>query len=138
MKPKKIWANLGVNDVQKTQEFYEKLGFKINGKPTKELISFLVGEDDFILHFFEKKRLKDSLEGEISDLKKGNEIMFSLSAETKQEVDNWLDEVKNLGGEIHFNPQKDKKKLYDENDFYVLVFSDLDGHKFNVFFNPNN
>ncbi len=30
----------------------------------------------------------------------------------------------------------DKKKVYDENGFYILVFSDLDGHKYNLLFNP--
>ena len=136
MKPKKIWANLAVNDVQKTQEFYQKLGFKLNGKPTKELVSFFFGDGEFIIHFFEKERLKESLEGELSDLKKGNEIMFSLSAESKAQVNKWLSEIKDAGGKILFDPRKDKKKLYDENDFFVLVFADPDGHKFNVLFNP--
>ncbi|WP_026449436.1 VOC family protein [Aequorivita capsosiphonis] len=138
MKPKKIWANLGVNNVKKTQEFYENLGFRINGKPTSELISFLVGDGDFIIHFFKNEELKSSLEGEISDLNKGNEIMFTLSAESKTEVNEWINEVENAGGKIVFDPRKDKKEMYEENGFYVLVFSDPDGHKFNVFYNTNN
>lgn len=40
---------------------------------------------------------------------------------------------KKVGGTIHFDPQKDHKDLYDKNEFYTCVFSDLDGHKFNVF-----
>lgn len=138
MKPKKIWSNLGVTNVKKTQEFYEKLGFKINGKPTNELVSFMVGDNDFIIHFFKNERLKSSLEGEVSDLKKGNEIMFTLSAESKSEVNEWISEVENAGGTIVFDPRKDNKKMYDENGFYVFVFSDLDGHKFNVFYNTKN
>lgn len=135
MKPKTIWANLAVKDIEKTKEFYSELGFKLNGSPTKELVSFLFGEDDFVIHFFDKERLKSSLEGEIADLNQGNEIMFSLSAETSSEVDEWISVIIRIGGTIHFNPQTDKKELYDENGFYVLVFSDLDGHKFNVFCN---
>ena len=69
MKPEKIWANLAVNDIQRTRSFYLKLGFRLNGSPTKELVSFLVGDADFVIHFFEKERFKSSLEGEISDLK---------------------------------------------------------------------
>lgn len=137
MKPKKIWANLGVDNVQRTKEFYSKLGFKPNGKPTNELVSFLVGDDDFIIHFFEKERLKSSLEGKIADPNNGNEVMFTLSAENKSEVEKWIIAVENAGGTICFDPRKDKKELYDENGFYVFVFSDPDGHKFNVFFNPN-
>ncbi len=43
MKPKKIWSNLGVSDLDRTTKFYNALGFKPNGKHsvTKELTSFL-------------------------------------------------------------------------------------------------
>lgn len=87
MQPKKIWANLGVENIGRTQEFYQKLGFKLNGNPANDLVSFLFGDDEFVIHFFEKERLKTSLEGEISDLNQGNEIMFSMSAESKEEFD---------------------------------------------------
>lgn len=138
MNTKKIWANLAVNDVERTWEFYLKLGFKPNCPPsTKELASFVVGDDDFVIHFFEKDRFKSSVEGGIADLNEGNEIMFTLSAESKDEVNKWVEEVKKAGGTIFFDPQKDQKELYDENGFYVCVFSDPDGHKFNVFFNSN-
>jgi uncharacterized protein len=60
MKPRKIWANLGVENIERTQEFYLTLGFKQNGIPTKDLVSFLFGEEEFIIHFFEKEKLKSS------------------------------------------------------------------------------
>jgi len=56
MKPKKIWSNLGVSNLDRTAKFYNALGFKPNGKysTTKELTSFLVGDNDFVMHFFLK------------------------------------------------------------------------------------
>ena len=56
MKPKKIWSNLAVSDLERTTKFYNQLGFKPNGKHsvTKELTSFLVGDDNFVMHFFFK------------------------------------------------------------------------------------
>ena len=137
MIPKKIWANLGVENVERTQEFYLALGIKQNGMPTNDLVSFLFGEDEFVIHFFEKEKLKTSLEGEVVDLDQGNEIMFTLSAESKQEIHDWLDTVKKLGGSIRYDPRKDSKKFYDENGFYVGVFADLDGYLFNLFCNLN-
>ena len=52
MKPKKIWSNLAVSDLAKTTKFYSELGFKPNGKHsvTNELTSFLVGDDNFVMH----------------------------------------------------------------------------------------
>lgn len=137
MKPGKIWANFGVENIERTKEFYQKLGFKLNDNPTKDLVSFLFSDEDFIIHFFEKERLKTSLEGEIADLSKGNEIIFSLSAKTKNEFDSWISEIKEAGGKIIFDSNKDRKKFYDENGYYVCVFADPDGHKFNLLYTDN-
>ncbi|MDN3689778.1 VOC family protein [Cyclobacterium jeungdonense] len=137
MNPKRIWANLAVADVERTKEFYLNLGFKLNGRPSNELVSFFFGEGDFIIHFFEKKRLKLSLEGEVADVSQGNEVMFSLSVESKEEFDQWIAEIKKSGGKISFDSNNDRKKFYDENGFYVCVFADPDGHKFNLLYNAN-
>ena len=53
MKPKKIWANLAVNDLEKTSKFYSALGFKSNGNGA-ELTSFSFGKDAFVINFFTK------------------------------------------------------------------------------------
>ncbi|MEP7196512.1 MAG: VOC family protein [Saprospiraceae bacterium] len=127
MKAKKIWANLSIEDLDRTTKFYTELGFKSNGA-SKELTSFLVGENDFIIHFFFKDKLKSSFKGEIADLKNGNEIMFTLSATSKEEVDDWQKEVKTAGGRIISNAEEFGK------GYYGFVFTDPDGHKFNVFY----
>ncbi len=127
MKTKKIWANLGVEDLERTTKFYTELGFKPNGA-SKELTSFFVGEDDFIIHFFLKNILKSNVKVELADLRNGNEVIFTLSAESKEEVDNWEKEVKKAGGKIISNAEE------FGNGYYGFVFSDPDGHKFNVFY----
>lgn len=100
-------------------------------------MSFLFSDDEFVIHFFEKEKLKTSLEGEISDLSQGNEIIFTLSAESKDEFDKWVEEIKKAGGVIFFDSNKDRKEFYDENGYHVCVFADPDGHKFNLFYNDN-
>lgn len=137
MKPKNIWANLGVENIQRTKEFYQSLGFQLNGTPAKDLVSFFFGADKFIIHFFDKKRLKTSMEGALVDATKENEIMFSLSAQSKDEYDNWIKEIKEAGGTIFFDSNKDRKEFYDTNGFYVCVFADPDGHKFNLLYSKN-
>jgi uncharacterized protein len=90
MKTKMIWANLAIKDIARTTKFYTDLDFNpntLNNDP--ELASFLVGENEFVMHFFLEDRFKSGLMGEISDTKKGNEILFSLSAKSKDEVDQW-------------------------------------------------
>lgn len=128
MKTNKIWANLGVEDLARTTKFYSELGFKPNGTST-ELTSFMFGEDNFIIHFFIKERFKWAVNDEIADLKQGNEIIFSLSAESVDEVHQWLLNVKNAGGRIFAEPQNFEKG-------YFFGFTDPDGHKFNVLYWP--
>src|ERR1700733_429345 len=129
MRPTKIWANLAAEDVKRTWDFYNKLGFKRNqGHDNgKEIASFLIGDDDFVVHFFQKDTLLESMKGNIADLSKGNEVMFTLWADSKKEADAWAQEVRNAGGIIFSEPAE-----FGE-DYYGFGFSDRDGHKWNVF-----
>ncbi len=128
MNPKKIWSNLAVSDLERTTKFYTELGFKPNGKPNSELTSFLFGEDDFVIHFFLKDVLKKSIKGNIADAQNANEILFTLSAESKAQVDNWAREVESAGGKIISSPEE-----FGEG-YYGFVFVDPDGHRFNIFY----
>ena len=75
MKPKKIWANFGVSDLERTTKFYADLGFKSNGA-SNDLTSFFVSEDNFIIHFFLKEVLKTNTSLDLVDPEKENEIIL--------------------------------------------------------------
>ncbi|EJL65593.1 VOC family protein [Flavobacterium sp. CF136] len=127
MNPKMIWSNLAVSDLERTTKFYTELGFKPNGK-SNELTSFLIGKNDFVMHFFLKDILKTSIKGEIIDSQVSNEVIYTLSAESKDQVDDWAKEVESAGGKIISEPEEFGK------GYYGFVFADPDGHKFNVFY----
>lgn len=128
MNPKMIWANLAVSDLERTTKFYTDLGFQPNGTPNAELTSFLVGADRFVVHFFLKDALKPAMKGEIADAQTANEIIFTLSAGSKDQADAWAKEVEQAGGKIVSPPETFGK------EYYGFVFADPDGHKFNVFY----
>ncbi len=127
MNPKKIWSNLAVSDLDRTTKFYTELGFKSNGS-SKELTSFLIGENDFVMHFFLKDILKINIKGEITNSQNSNEVVFTLSAESINQVNNWAKEVQSAGGKIISQPEE-----FGEG-YYGFLFADPDGHKFNVFY----
>ncbi|GAA0560238.1 VOC family protein [Chitinophaga japonensis] len=127
MKTKKIWANFGVRDLERTTAFYKELGFKHNGA-SDQLTSFFFGEENFIIHFFLKDALEPGMKGQIIDTKAGNEIIFTLSADSKEAVDSWEKEVRQAGGTIVSMPEEFGK------GYYGFVFADPDGHRFNVFY----
>lgn len=125
-----IWANLAVANLERTQKFYMELGFKPNNPHTSnELVSFFFGENEFVIHFFLKNIIERNLKTmNFGDPQDSNEIIFTLSADNKTQVDDWAQEVKNAGGTIISEPES-----FGEH-YYGFVFADPDGHKFNVFF----
>jgi len=130
MKTKQIWANLPIADLERTTKFYEELGFKSdNSVKSNELISFSFGENNFIINFFLKDILESNTKMKFSDLKTGNEIIFSLSAGSKEEVTEWVKTIEDAGGMITTPP-------YKIEEGYTFGFSDPDGHAFNVLYWP--
>ncbi|WP_228427965.1 VOC family protein [Chryseobacterium oncorhynchi] len=129
MKPKMIWANLAVDNLERTQKFYTDLGFKPNNpNSSNELVSFFVGEKDFVIHFFLKNILETNVKNvKFGDSQNANEIIFTLSAESKEQTDLWAEEVEKAGGKLISPPES------FGNNYYGFVFADPDGHKFNVF-----
>ncbi|HEY9341254.1 MAG TPA: VOC family protein [Hanamia sp.] len=125
MKAKKIWGNFSVKDAKRTNQFYRELGFTPN-KPNNDpkLASFLFGDDDFVIHFFEQGSQID--EYLTSGSNTTSEIIFTLSAETEEEVKEWAEKVKNAGGIIFQEVGR------DETNHYGFSFADPDGHRFNV------
>lgn len=126
MTTKSIWANLGVSDLERTSKFYSELGFKPNSTHnSKELTSFFFGMDNFTIHFFIADKFNADNNGKMPDLNQGSEVVFSLSAENKDEVDTWVKKVKEVGGKIFQEPTAFEIG-------YFFGFTDPDGHKFNV------
>lgn len=128
MHPKKIWANLGVSDLQRTTTFYSALGFTSNDGSSQHC-SFFFGETNFIIHFFLKEILQSNINSALVDPSKENEVIFSLSAANKAEVEAWVEKVRLAGGTII-------TKLANFEQGWYFVFADPDGHKFNVLYWP--
>ena len=129
MKSKKIWANYSVKDVKRTNQFYTQLGFTPNNPNNyPRLASYLFGDDDFVIHFFEQGSRIDEY---LTSGSNTSEIIFTVSAETEAEVNEWAEKVKNAGGNIL------QKVRRDENNYYGFAFADPDGHKFNVLLMDN-
>lgn len=124
MKSKKIWANFSVKDAKHTSEFYTQLGFiptPYNNDP--KLASFLFGEHNFVIHFFEQGTKIDDY---LSPTFPGNEIIFTLSAASESEVNEWKNRVRKAGGTISHETER------NGSDYYGFTFADPDGHKFNI------
>ncbi|MFD1166822.1 VOC family protein [Sphingobacterium daejeonense] len=129
MKSSMIWANFSVKNADRSREFYNKLGLTPNGPNNDpKLASFKFGKDNFVIHFFQEESIKEFLPPWENS---NNEIIFTLSAETKNEVEEWYKKVVDAGGIIIKEPIRDKE------GYFGFVFSDPDGHRFNVLLMDN-
>lgn len=130
MKSKLIWANFSVKDAERTNEFYTQLGFTANGSLEShlKLASFFFGDHNFVIHFFEQGT---GIDNYFPSGAKTDEIVFTLSAETEAEVQEYEAKVRKAGGAIF------QKLGRDENNYYGFAFADPDGHKFNVLLMDN-
>jgi len=128
MRQKLNLITLGVNDLERSLDFYEKgLNWKKSKSSTDNLVLLPLG--GIVLALYPRKLLAQDVTVE-DDVTGFSGITFSFNAKSELEVDEVIDEVKNLGAEIVKTPQKVFWGGYSG------YFKDPDGHLFEVAFNP--
>jgi uncharacterized protein len=122
-----IFVNLPVKDLNKTVEFFTKLGFIFNPQFTDENATcMIVGKDIFVMLLVEKF-FKTFTKKEISDTTKNTEAIVALSAQSREEVDQMMEKVVNAGGKEARDPQ-------DHGWMYGRSFEDINGHLWEIFY----
>lgn len=124
-----IWLNLPVKDLEKAKAFYLAIGFENNPGPgnSEMSASFRIGRHHFILMLFQEKVFEGFTKTSISDTSKGAEMLVSISAASKEEVDSLQQKAVQAGG-VAYAPAG------GANGMYGCGFSDPDGHRWNVLF----
>ncbi len=126
---KDIWLNLPVKNVKRSKEFYAQLGFRFNlqNGDTDHSACLLVGEKNTVVMLFEELVFSTFIKSEIANASQSAELLMSISAESKEEVDEMAKKVKLAGGTVFSEPG-------GEGWLYGMAFSDLDGHRWNMLF----
>jgi len=126
---KEIWVNLPVANVDRSVEFFTKMGFEKNERfPfTETMASFFIGEKSrFVMMLFRNDVLAGFSGNKVSDTAKGTEVLFSIDAESPAEVDEMLQKAANAGGTIYAQGGEKDGWMYGGG------FVDLDGHRWNL------
>ena len=124
---KQIFVNLPVKDLNKTIDFFAKLGFKFNPQFTDENATcMIVGENIFAMLLVEKF-FKTFIKKEICDAKKSTGAILALSVESRKKVDEMIKKVIAAGG-------KETRKAEDHGWMYGRAFEDINGHLWEVFY----
>lgn len=126
---KEIWLNLPVKDVQKSKEFFGKLGFSFDQKyENADMACMIVGGKKLNVVLCSEKAFQGFARNEIADTNKASEILISFDAESREEVDELARKVEAAGGEIFCQPDEVQGWMYG------FGFADLDGHRWNALF----
>lgn len=123
----KIFVNLPVKDLNKSVEFFTKLGYTFNPQFTDENATcMIISEENFVMLIVEPF-FKTFIKKEICDSTKSTESLIALSAESKEEVQEIVRKAMAAGATKNVDPQ-DHGFMYEEG------FQDLDGHIWSYFY----
>ena len=127
---KQLWINLPVKDVAKSKEFFSKIGFTLNTEhgDTDSSACFLIGEKNIVLMLFLEETFKGFTRIGIPDAKTSAQVLFSLDAESREEVDEFAKKAGEAGANVFCEPEESQGWMYG------FGFADLDGHRWNVLY----
>jgi uncharacterized protein len=93
----KIFVNLAVKNLDKSIEFFKKLGFTFNPQFTDETAACMLISDDIFAMLLTETRFKEFTQKQIADATKTTEVLTALSVDSKDEVNRVVDTALEAG-----------------------------------------
>lgn len=117
----KIFVNLPVKDLNRSVEFFTKLGYTFNKQFTDENATCMIIAEDIFVMLLVEKFFKTFIKTEIADATKTTEALICLSAESRSAVDEMIKKAVDAGATTYKEPQ-------DHGFMYGHGYQDIDGH----------
>lgn len=125
---KSFWINLPVKDINKSKEFFTKLGFRFNegqgNGPNSACM--LLGDSNVVCMLFDEPSFTQFISSDTGIARNATEVLLSIDAQSKEEVDEMVEKAITAGGSSNHIPKEMTGFMYG------CVFADLDGHRWNV------
>jgi uncharacterized protein len=118
---RKIFVNLAVKNLNKSVEFFTKLGFTFNPQFTDETATCMIISEDIYAMLLTEAKFKTFTPKQLCDPTKSTEVLICLSCETRGEPDELVRKAVAAGGTTYSEPK-------DYGFMYQHGFQDLDGH----------
>jgi len=123
----KIFVNLPVKNLQKSIDFFTRLGFSFNPQFTDETATCMIVSDDIFVMLLTHEKFKTFTPKEICDSSTSTEVLVALSSEGRENVDETVRKAVAAGGSTYNEPQ-------DHGFMYGHGFQDPDGHIWEVIY----
>src|SRR5258708_627980 len=122
----KIFVNLPVKDLDKSMEFFKRVGYTFNPQFTDKTAACMVISEDSFSMLLTHEKFKACPRKAICDATKSSEVLVALSCESRNQVDDLVRKAVAAGGKTYAAPK-------DYSFMYGHGFQDLDGHIWEVF-----
>jgi len=119
--PTKIFVNLPVKSLNKSVDFFTKLGYQFNPQFTDETATCMIVSEDIFVMLLTEPKFKMFTPKEICDTSKSSEVLVCLSCESREKVDEMVRNAVSAGGTTYNDPK-------DYGFMYGHGYQDLDGH----------
>ncbi len=128
---RQMFVNLPVKNLDKSVEFFTKLGFTFNPQYTDENATcMIVGESSFVMLLMEPF-FRTFITKDICDTARHVEVITAISSNDRADVDDMVTKAIAAGGGT-------PREVLDYGFMYNRAFTDLDGHIWEVFWmDPN-
>ncbi|TMB32330.1 MAG: glyoxalase/bleomycin resistance/extradiol dioxygenase family protein [Deltaproteobacteria bacterium] len=122
---RKLFLNLAVRDLNKSMEFFSKLGFEFDRRFTDEKAACMIVSGEAFVMLLSEPFFKTFTKREICDTATHTEGLFALSCASRAEVDEMVQKAVAAGGKHAADAQ-------DHGFMYGWSFYDPDGHHWEV------
>lgn len=123
----KIFVNLPVKNLERSVQFFTKLGYRFDARFTNDTATCMIISDDIFVMLLTEPKFREFTPKEICDAKKSSEVLVCLSCESRRQVDDLVAKAIAAGGRTYSEPQ-------DHGFMYGHGFEDLDGHIWELVF----
>ncbi|WP_027368105.1 VOC family protein [Desulfocurvibacter africanus] len=124
---KQLFVNLPVKDLDKSKEFFSKLGFGFNEQFTDENAACLIIGENIYAMLLTEPLFKTFTRKEISDARNSTEVLIAMDAGSRAEVDDLVSKARQAGESVYMEPM-------DQGWMYGHSFADLDGHQWEIIY----
>ncbi len=122
---RKMFLNIPVKDLNRSIDFYTKVGFNFNQQFTDENATSIIIGDDILVMLLREDFFKKFTNKPIANAKESTEVLICISAESREEVDEIVGSAIAAGGASSIPTQ-------DHGWMYGRSFEDPDGHIWEV------
>lgn len=122
---RKFFVNLAVESLSRSVDFFTQLGFAFDPRFSDETATCMIVNDEAFVMVLVKDRFKDFTTRELCDPATHTEAIMTLSAGSREQVDEFVRKALAVGGRPANDPM-------DMGTMYGWSFLDPDGHLWEV------